>query len=108
MGSNYMSTVRLVTFSTTLVFSVIVMCLSADLISLTEPNPDKSSGLALATSLLSLLTVGPMLFIDFYRSGSFFFVHNCRDFVAVGPLGLLVVKWILRCLDGSTNYFSFP
>jgi len=24
------------------------------------------------------------------------------------PLGPLVVKWSLRCLDGSTNYYSCP
>ena len=47
--------------ATTLVFSLIVLSLSADLISLTEPDTYfKFSALALATSLLSLLTVGPM------------------------------------------------
>jgi len=94
MGSNYMSTVRLVTFSTTLLFSVIVMCLSADLISLTEPNPAKFAALALSTSLFSLVTVGPMLFIDFYRSGSFF------SFIIV-EVSWLSVLWVLWLSSGS-------
>jgi hypothetical protein len=41
-------------------FAVIVMALSADLISITEPLYYKFSALSLATSLLTLLTVIPM------------------------------------------------
>ncbi len=47
--------------ATTILFSFLVMCISANLISLTEPSYYFTfTGLALSTSLLSLLTVTAM------------------------------------------------
>jgi len=91
MSSNYMSTVRLVTFLTTLAFSLIVGALSADLIAMTEPYfYYKFSALALAISLLTLLTVGPMFIVDLCLRGSFF----SYIIIEVSWLSILWVLWL--------------
>jgi len=88
---NYMTTIRRVTFLTTLVFSLIVFSLSAALISLTEPTLYFAfSALALATSLLTLLTIGPMFIVDLYRKGSYF----SYVVVEVSCLSLLWILWL--------------
>jgi len=91
MSSNFLSTARVVTFGTTLLFSFIVMCLSASLISLTEPVfYYKFSALALSTSLLTLLTVFVMFVIDMLRQGSFF----SYIVVEIAWLSLLWIFWL--------------
>ncbi|KAF8271723.1 hypothetical protein EI94DRAFT_1796839 [Lactarius quietus] len=57
----WLPTLRVVTFATVSLFAAIVLSLSADLISLTEPLfYYKFSAFALATSAITLLTVVPM------------------------------------------------
>lgn len=90
MTSSWLTTARLVTFSTTLLFSVIVICLSADLISATAPLYYQFSGLALATGLLTVLTVTPMFVVDMFRQGSFF----SWVLVEISWLGFLWVLWL--------------
>jgi len=95
MSSRFLSTARAVTFGTTLLFSLIVMSLSASLISLTEPVfYYKFSALALSTSLLTLFTVTPMFVIDMLRQGSFF------SFIVV-EIAWLSVLWVLWLSSGS-------
>jgi len=95
MSSSFLSTARVVTFATTLLFALIVMSLSANLISLTEPVfYYKFSALALSTSLLTLFTVTPMLVIDMLRQGSFF------SFIVVEIVWLSVL-WVLWLSSGS-------
>jgi hypothetical protein len=86
----WLSTARLVTFVTSLFFSVIVICLSADLISATSPLYFQFSGLALATGLLTVLTVTPMFVVDMFRQGSFF----SWVLVEISWLGFLWVLWL--------------
>jgi len=94
-SSNYMSTVRVVTFSTTILFSLIVLSLSADLISLTEPLfYYKFSALALSTSLLTMLTVPIMFVVDMLRQGSFF------SFIVVEIVWFSIL-WVLWLSSGS-------
>jgi len=94
-SSNYLATVRVVTFATTIAFSVIVMCLSADLISLTEPvTYFPFAALALSTSLFTILTVIPMYVIDMFRQGSLF------SYIVV-EIGWLSVLWVLWLSSGS-------
>jgi len=94
-SSKYLSTARLVTFSTTILFSVIVMSLSADLISLTTPIfYYKFSALALATSLLTMFSVGVMLVVDLLRQGSVF------SYIVV-EIGWLSILWVLWLSSGS-------
>jgi len=98
MSSNstrFLSTVRLVTFVTTQLFSLIVLSISADLISLTEPLfYYKFSALALSTSLLTLLTATPMSIIGRLRQGSIF------SYIVV-EISWLSVLWVLWLSTGS-------
>jgi len=102
-----MSPARLVTFSTTLVFSLIVMSLSADFVSVVtvQNTYSRFSGFALATSLLTLLTVGPMFFVDWYRRGSFF------SYIIV-EVSWLSILWVFWLTSGSysawTNHEVYP
>jgi len=94
--ANYLPLIRRVTFVTTLVFSLIVLSLSAALISLTGSEFYFAfSGLALATSLLTLLTVGPMFFVDLYRKGTYF------SWIVV-EVSCLSILWILWLASGSS------
>jgi len=88
-SSKYLSIIRTVTFSTTILFSLIVMSLSADLISITSPGYFKFSALALATALLSF-TLAVMLVVDILRQGSFF----SWIVVEVVWLSILWVLWL--------------
>jgi hypothetical protein len=93
MSSNFLANIRLGTFgktihsvccllfwvaeeglcpATTLLFSLIVLCISADLVSLTNADSFYGfSGLSLTTSLLTLITVGPMCDQIFWGVGLF-------------------------------------
>ncbi|KAF8503324.1 hypothetical protein F5888DRAFT_975674 [Russula emetica] len=94
-SSKYLSTARVVTFSTTIFFSLIVMSLSANLISLTMPAfYFNFSALALATALLSLLTVAIMLVVDRLRQGSIF------SYIVVEIVWLSIL-WVLWLITGS-------
>jgi len=87
--------VRLVTFATVLLFSLIVLSISADLISITEPLfYYKFSAFALATSLLTFMTVIPMLVIDMIRQGAIF------SYI-ITELVVLSVLWVLWLSSGS-------
>jgi len=83
----------MVTFSTTILFSLIVMSLSADLISITSPDYYTFSALALATSLLSF-TVAIMLVVDLLRQGSIF------SYIVVEVVWLSIL-WIFWLSTGS-------
>ncbi|KAI0303077.1 hypothetical protein BC826DRAFT_1101220 [Russula brevipes] len=85
-------TFRLVTFATTILFSVIVMCLSADLVSMF--SSEQFSRLTLATSLLTILTVTPMLIIDKLRQGS---ILSYAGVEIVWP----TILWVLWLTSGS-------
>jgi len=86
---------RLVTFATTILFSVIVICISADLISLTEPAFYYSfSAFSLATGLISVLSLTPMYVIDNNRSGSFF------SYIVV-EIGWFSFLWVFWLTSGS-------
>jgi len=97
-SSKYLSTARVVTFSTTILFSLIVMSLSADLIALTTASPlsfiYKFSALSLSTALLSMLTVAVMLAVDLLRQGSFF------SYIVVEVVWLSIL-WVLWLSSGS-------
>ncbi|KAI0269309.1 hypothetical protein BC834DRAFT_622748 [Gloeopeniophorella convolvens] len=91
----WLATVRFATFVTANVFAIIVMGVSAGLISLTEPAfYYKFAALALATSLLTLFTTIPMFVIDSLRQGSFL------SWIAT-ELGWLTVLWILWLSSAS-------
>jgi hypothetical protein len=92
---SFLSTARLVTFATTILFSLIVISLSANLISLTEPLfYYKFSALALSTGLMTILTVTPMFVIDMMRQGSFF------SYIIV-EISWLSFLWVLWLSSGS-------
>jgi len=91
MSSSYLTYIRLGTFVTTLLFSLIVLCISADLVSLTSARSFFGfSALALATGLFTLITVGPMFFVDMYRQGSIL----SYIVVEIGCLSVLGVLWL--------------
>jgi len=94
MPSNWPFTFRLVTLATTILFSVIVMSLSADLISMTAPGYSIFSALALAISLLTILTVTLMFIIDKLRQGSIFSYAGVE-------IAWLTILWILWLTSGS-------
>jgi hypothetical protein len=86
-----LSIVRAVIFATTISFAVIVMSISASLISLTEPLfYYKFSALSLSTALLTIFTVIPMLVIDKLRQGSIF----SYIIVEISWFSLLWVLWL--------------
>ncbi|KAI0248973.1 hypothetical protein BJV78DRAFT_1231255 [Lactifluus subvellereus] len=91
----WLSTARLVTFVTTILFSIIVMALSAALIVQTEPNFYwKFSALALGTGLLTVITIVPIFIIDMLRKGTFF------SYIAVEIVWLKVL-WVLWLSSAS-------
>jgi len=91
----WLPTLRVVTFATVSLFAAIVLSLSADLISLTEPLfYYKFSAFALATSAITLLTVVPMFVIDILRQGAIF------SYIVV-EIAWLSVLWILWLSSGS-------
>jgi len=95
MPSNYLTYIRLGTFVTTLLFSLIVLCVSADLVSLTNAQSDFGfSALSLTTGLLTLITLGPMLLIDMNRQGSIF------SYIVV-EISCIAVLWVLWLSTGS-------
>jgi len=94
-GVNTLSIVRVVTFVTTILFALIVMCISASLIALTEPFfYYKFSALSLSTSLLTMFTVIPMFVIDKHRQGSVF------SYIVV-EISWLSFLWVLWLSSGS-------
>jgi len=95
MSSNLLTYIRFGTFATTLLFSLIVLCISADLVSLTNAQSIYGfSGLGLAIALITLITVGPMFLVDMYRQGSLF------SYVIV-EIGWLSVLWVLWLSTGG-------
>jgi len=92
MPSNWPFTFRLVTFVTTILLSVIVMSLSADLVY--APDYYKFSAIALAISLLTILTVTPMFIVDKHREGSIF------SYASVEIIWLTIL-WILWLTSGA-------
>jgi hypothetical protein len=85
----------MITFGKVSLFALIVMALSADLISITEPFfYYKFSAMSLATSLLTLLTVIPMFVIDMLRQGAMF------SYIIVEIVWLSVL-WVLWLSSGS-------
>jgi len=91
----WLPTLRVVTFATVSLFAAIVLSLSADLISLTEPLfYYKFSAFALATSAITLLTVVPMFVIDILRQGAIF------SYIVVEIVWLSVL-WVLWLSSGS-------
>jgi len=94
-GVNTLSIVRVVTFATTILFALIVMCISASLIALTEPFfYYKFAALSLSTSLLTMFTVIPMFVIDKHRQGSVF------SYIVV-EISWLSFLWVLWLSSGS-------
>ncbi|KAI0254220.1 hypothetical protein BJV78DRAFT_1186298 [Lactifluus subvellereus] len=88
----WLLTARLVTFVTTILFSTIVFALSAALVS--ETGGLNFSGFALATSLLTVVTVVPIFVIDMLRKGTFF------SYIIVEIVSLKVL-WIFWLSSGS-------
>jgi len=83
--------VRLVTFAKVSFFALIVLALSADLISLTEPLfYYKFSAFSLATSLLTFMTIIPLYLIDMLRQGAIF----SSIIVEIVALSVLWVLWL--------------
>ncbi|KAF8654295.1 hypothetical protein AX16_003554 [Volvariella volvacea WC 439] len=87
------STVRLVVMGTAVVFSVIVLGLSAHVLATTNKYLGgyfTFSAMSLATALLTLLTVPVMIYIDMIRKGAF----TSMIIVELGWLGVLWVLWL--------------
>ncbi|KAI9512713.1 hypothetical protein F5148DRAFT_1161025 [Russula earlei] len=89
-----LSTIRRFTFATTVVFSLIVICVSADVVSLTNGFFSNFPGFSLATGLITFVTIIPMYFIDSFRQGSVF------SYLVV-EIGWLTVLWIFWLTSGS-------
>jgi len=93
MALGIFSIARLAVFGTTLLFALIVLGLSADILAFTEKSVGGYfyfSALAVATALITLLTIAPMIIIDFIRRGAF----TSLIVVEVVWLGILWVLWI--------------
>jgi len=87
-SSNYLATVRVVTFATTIVFSTIVVCLSAHLMIFAS-----FAGyliLPISASMFTIFTVIPMYVIGMFRQGSIF----SRIAFEIGWLSVLWVLWL--------------
>jgi len=94
-SASLLSTVRIVVFVAAILFSLIVIALSANIIALTEPLfYYKFSALSLSTGLLTILTLIPMFIIDMACQGSFF------SYIVV-EISWLSVLWILWLSSGS-------
>ncbi|KAF8485100.1 hypothetical protein DFH94DRAFT_679586 [Russula ochroleuca] len=97
-----LSLVRMVTFGTTMLFSFIVLALSADYVSLVPVSTyNHFAALALFTALTTLLTVTPMLVIDMFRQGSFL----SYIVVEIAWLSILWVFW-LSCGSDAASFDS--
>jgi len=102
---NTIYTVRLVLLGVVILFSVIVLALAAALIHTTESQGFyfTSDALALAVSLLTLLTVTPFLVFDHIRTG---FVTS-KIVVELIVLGVLSILWLATAADtASYNLFA--
>ncbi|KAI0046965.1 hypothetical protein FA95DRAFT_1291395 [Auriscalpium vulgare] len=98
----YLSLARLITFGTSLLFSIIVLGIAADVISTEEKYLDEYSNfaaLAVATAVLTLATVGPMLIIDILRRGAF----SSWIVVELGWLSILWVLWLATGADAANT-----
>ncbi|VDC04063.1 unnamed protein product [Peniophora sp. CBMAI 1063] len=97
MGILSLPFARLVTFGCTLVFSVIVLGLSADALSITQTYEGSYfiwDALALAVSIITICSIVPMFVIDFLRRGAF-------TSLVVVEIGWLSVLWILWLATGA-------
>ncbi|KAA1466068.1 hypothetical protein DENSPDRAFT_876220 [Dentipellis sp. KUC8613] len=83
---------RVVVFAVSLLFSVIVLGLAADVISITEEFDFYwiCMALAVATAVLTLATVVPMLVVDWLRRGAF----TSLVIVEVVWLSILWILWL--------------
>jgi len=102
MSSGYvkvLSLVRMVTFATVMLFSLIVLALSADYISLLPVSTySRFAALAIFTALTTLSTVTPMLVIDMLRQGSFL----SYIVVEIAWLSILWVFWLSTGSDAAS------
>jgi len=101
---HFLHTLRVVLLGIVVVFSVIVMALAAALINTTEAEGFYFifSALALAISLLSLLTICPMLVLDHIRTG----FATSRIIVELIVLSVLSILWLGTAAD-TASYNSF-
>jgi hypothetical protein len=98
---NHMTTIRRVTFVTTILSSLIALSLSAALASLTGGGAVSFgfSSFPLAASVITLLLVGPMFFVDLYRKGSYF----SYVVVEVSCLSFLWLLWLSSAADTANK-----
>ncbi|TDL16357.1 hypothetical protein BD410DRAFT_795478 [Rickenella mellea] len=109
-----LSTLRMLTFGTSLVFSLIVLGLCANILSISGPLL-VSPQLGLAVSILTLLTLVPMLVIDMTRKG----LLTSWVIVELPALSILWVLWlsvgaetdaedavVSAFTDGSCDFFG--
>ncbi|KLO10164.1 hypothetical protein SCHPADRAFT_999763 [Schizopora paradoxa] len=94
---------RVGTFATLILFSVIVLGLSAFFISKTSGtvagfsvNSPAWANLALATSILTLVSVTPMLVLDMFLDA-----HTSKILVELIVLGILNVLWLASGADAA-------
>ncbi|KAI0316129.1 hypothetical protein OF83DRAFT_288268 [Amylostereum chailletii] len=94
-----LSLVRLVVLGTTLLFSLIVLGVSADLLNTTVSELDGSyfvfSALAVAVAVITIVSVVPMIVIDFLRQGAF----TSLVWVEVAWFSVLWILWLSTGAD---------
>ncbi|OBZ78967.1 hypothetical protein A0H81_00689 [Grifola frondosa] len=98
LGMHWLQLARLVTLSWTIFCAVIILGLSADVTSVGNNNFSgyfTYGALGIATALLALLTVPPMLVIDLLRTGAF------TSMIAV-ELSWLGFLWIMFLATGGS------
>jgi hypothetical protein len=111
MAVAFLRIIRLTTMAVVLLFSVITLALSAHLTSTTEKFLFyyKFAAMALAVSLISLITLPVLIIVDFVRRGAF----TSMVIVELVWLGILWVLWLATGslaasanLDCNVIYFS--
>ncbi|KAF5352147.1 hypothetical protein D9758_009249 [Tetrapyrgos nigripes] len=102
------STLRLGVFGTTILFSIIVLGLSAHITSKTKEELDTvvaAEGLAIATAAITLVSVPAMLIIDMIRRGAV----SSLVVAELAGLGLLWVLWLATGADSVAEFNAdFP
>jgi len=102
MRMSILHTVRLVLFGLLLVFSLLVLGMSANLLNISTTQNDGSlpfEGLAVAVSVITFLTVIPIIVIDFIRRGAF------TSFVVfeIAWVFVLMILWIAAAAETSAT-----
>jgi hypothetical protein len=100
--SNSLPLIRLASFGFVIVCSLIVLGLTANFVSLSKGSATSSSGLGLATSVITLVTIGPAIVLGLIRQGAF----NTMVAVELGEVGLLWVLWLATAANVSNNVSS--